>query len=93
MIGPDEFDILRIHTNISPVLLDQLKKVIDLAKIKRNVVKKVKVSLLPKNLDLIIECIADKDNEKNSPADVQYTLDNLFSRFAKKYNHYITSTN
>ncbi len=93
MITPHDLDTLRIHTRVPQTLLDQIKKSIDLEKTKSNTNKRVKINLSPKNIELIIECIAEKINEKNGPDDVQHMLDNLFGRFIEEYNNYVRSTN
>ena len=86
MISPKEIMTLRTHTNVSPFLLKRIQDAIDRAQKKRKNIARVKVMYTREELDNILHKIADKANERTSSPDVQYTLDNMFGRFAEKYN-------
>jgi hypothetical protein len=91
MISPFELDVLQAYTKTPKTLLNQIKDVISTKK-KYNSTRKTKVNAVPKQLDKIISCIAEQANKKDSPDNIQYVLDNLFGRFAEKYNLYVSST-
>ncbi len=86
MVSPEEIEVLKSYTFIAKPLLEKMNSASRAAKQKRGSVKRVKVVYSLKELDKIIRCIADRANERDSPDSIQYTLDNLFGRFAEKYN-------
>lgn len=91
MVSPEEIAVLKSYTLIAKTLLEKMNNAIKAAKQKRGSVKRVKVIYSLKELDKIIRRIADRANEHDSPDSVQYTLDNLFGRFAEKYNKMATT--
>jgi uncharacterized protein YicC (UPF0701 family) len=85
-ISLHEIEVLKNNTRISAHLVKKMIEAMQRAKQKRQSVKRVRVSYSLKELDKIIAFIADKANQKNSSDDVQYALDNMFGKFAEKYN-------
>jgi hypothetical protein len=90
-ISENEIETLKNNTFISAQLLNKMVIAMQLAKQKRTAIRRIKISFSLKELDRIISVIADKANHKNSPDNVQCTLDSMFGRFANKYNKTVSA--
>ena len=85
-ISLEEKEVIEKHTSAPLSLIRKIDASIEKAKTKREVIKRVSITLTVEELNNLIANIAEKANQHNTLPEIQYTLDSLFGKLATKYN-------